>query len=110
MGFKVNILDRNNRIEHVYVYGADEKDETVFSESERKQHADDKSEIHFEDQQIHLDDSIRVIKNKILTKFLCLLFPPYCLLFEIIVRFWRQHHILILLSCGFLSFNNNSFF
>lgn len=66
MVFKINILDRNNRIEHVYVYGADEKDETVFSESERKQHADDKSEIHFEDQQIHLDDSIRVIKNKIL--------------------------------------------
>jgi hypothetical protein len=61
MGFKVNILDRNNRIEHVYVYGAN-----TFSESESKQHAEDKSEIHVEDQQIHLDDSVRVIKNKIL--------------------------------------------
>jgi hypothetical protein len=67
MVFKVNRLDRNNEIEHVYVYGADEKDESIFSDSERKQHAEDKSEIHYlKDQQIHLDDSIRVIKNKIL--------------------------------------------
>ena len=64
MVFKVNRLDRNNKIEHVYVYGADE---SIFSDSERKQHAEDKSEIHYlKDQQIHLDDSIRVIKNKIL--------------------------------------------
>ena len=65
MVFKVKILDMNNKIKYVYVYGV--KDESIFSDSERKQYAEDKSEIHyFENQQIHLDDSIRVVKNKIL--------------------------------------------
>ena len=63
MGFKVNILDRNNQIEHVYVYGV--KEETIFSETELNRYTKDKSEIHYEAQQIHYDDSIRVIKNKI---------------------------------------------
>ena len=63
MVFKVCILDKENRIEHVYVYGA--KD-VVFSDSENVIYDLNKSEIHYVDRQIHLDDSIRVIKNKIL--------------------------------------------
>jgi hypothetical protein len=59
----VCILNKDNKIEHVYVYGAKE---TTFSDSENVVYESDKSEIHHVDQQIHYDDSIRVIKNKIL--------------------------------------------
>lgn len=63
MVFKVCILNKDNKIEHVYVYGAKE---TTFSDSENVVYESDKSEIHHVDQQIHYDDSVRVIKNKIL--------------------------------------------
>lgn len=63
MSFKVCILNSENRIKDVYVYGATD---TKFSEAERATYERDKSEIHYSDQQIHLDDSIRIIKNKIL--------------------------------------------
>lgn len=63
MSFKVCILNSENRINDVYVYGATD---TKFSEAETATYERDKSVIHYSDQQIHLDDSIRVIKNKIL--------------------------------------------
>jgi hypothetical protein len=63
MTFKVCILNSENRINDVYVYGATD---TQFSEAERATYERDESEIHYSDQQIHSDDSIRIIKNKIL--------------------------------------------
>lgn len=63
MVFKVCILNKDNHVEHVYVYGSKH---IVFSDSEKVVYESDKSEIHHVDQQIHYDDSVRVIKNKIL--------------------------------------------
>ena len=63
MVFKVCILNKDNQIEDVYVYGAKE---TTFSESEKEIYESNNSKIHHVDQQIHYDDSVRVIKNKIL--------------------------------------------
>jgi hypothetical protein len=63
MVFKVCILNKDNQIEDVYVYGAKE---TTFSESEKEIFESNKSKIHHVDQQIHYDDSVRVVKNKVL--------------------------------------------
>ena len=63
MVFKVCILNKDNQIENVYVYGAKE---TTFSDSENLVYDSNKSEVHYVDEQIHYDDSVRVIKNKIL--------------------------------------------
>ena len=63
MVFKVCILNKDNQVEHVYVYGSKH---VVFSDSEKVVYESNKSKIHYVDQQIHYDDSVRVVKNKIL--------------------------------------------
>ena len=64
--FKVCLLEPYNRINKVFVFHPDINPEQVFSQTELDRIRKDDTIIQYSQQQIHIDDSIRVIKNKIL--------------------------------------------
>lgn len=64
--FKVCLLEPYNRINKVFVFHPDINPEEVFSQTELDRIRKDDTIIQYSQQQIHIDDSIRVIKNKIL--------------------------------------------
>ena len=63
---KICVLGLNNKITKVIIYSNQTELDKLFSNVELEKIDNDKPEIIFSTQQIHIDDSIRVVKNKIL--------------------------------------------
>jgi hypothetical protein len=69
--YKVCVLGNHNKIKEVIVFGITgegEKD-SLFSKEEQEIIDRDKLSVRFSQQQIHKDDSIRIIKNKLLKEY-----------------------------------------
>jgi len=67
--FKVNIFNSEGNVSKIIVFLGDKKieeTENIFSDIEKEYIENSKINPHYSKQQIHIDDSIRVIKNKIL--------------------------------------------
>jgi len=64
--FKVNILNRNREILKIIVFSGGINAPDIFSNIEKENIENEKIEIIYSNQLIHTDDSIRIIKTKIL--------------------------------------------
>ena len=67
--YKICVIGNHNRIKEIIVFGLDKENDTIFNEREREFIKEQKPTIWFSNQQIHKDDSIRIIKNKILKEY-----------------------------------------
>jgi len=73
VAYKICILDLNGLIHKIFVYenykvykNDDDRYQSIFSEKEREHIQNEKIPIVFSKQQIHKDDSIRIVKKKIM--------------------------------------------
>jgi len=65
--YRIHILDNEGKIKTIYVFSGGARDlQTVFSESEINEINTKAIEVVFSAQQIHKDDSIRIVKKKII--------------------------------------------
>jgi hypothetical protein len=65
--YRIHLLDNQGKIKTIYVFSGGARDlQTVFSESEINEINTKAIEVVFSTQQIHKDDSIRIIKKKII--------------------------------------------
>ena len=64
--FKVNILNSNREILKIIVFSGDNNSNDIFSNIEKENIQNENIEVVYSKQQIHIDDSIRIIKTKIL--------------------------------------------
>jgi hypothetical protein len=65
--YRIHLLDNQGKIKRIYVFGGGEQRmQTIFSESELNEINSKAIEVVFSVQQIHKDDSIRIIKKKII--------------------------------------------
>ena len=65
--YKIHVLDNQGKLKRMYVFGGGEQNtQTIFSESELNEINSKAIEVIFSSQQIHKDDSIRIIKKKII--------------------------------------------
>ena len=68
--YKICVIGNHNTIKEIIVFGReDQGQDQIFSEKEREFIKETNPTIRFSQQQIHKDDSIRIIKNKILREF-----------------------------------------
>jgi hypothetical protein len=67
--YRIHLLDNQGKIKTIYVFSGGARDlQTVFSESEINEINTKAIEVVFSTQQIHKDDSIRIIKKKIINE------------------------------------------
>jgi len=64
--YKIHLLNENGEPDKIIVFQGEEKTEQIFSEIEMSDFKEKNIEIIFSEQEIHKDDSIRIIKNKII--------------------------------------------
>ena len=65
--YRIHVLDNQGKIKRMYVFGGGQQNmQTIFSESELNEIKAKAIEVVFSTQQIHKDDSIRIIKKKII--------------------------------------------
>jgi hypothetical protein len=66
--FKVHFLNSNGNTKQIYVFSKNIKTD-IFSESEWKEIQEKKIEVKYCESQIHKDDSVRIIKKKIIHEY-----------------------------------------
>jgi hypothetical protein len=64
--YKIHLLNENGEPNKIIVFQGEEKKEQLFSEIEISEFKEKNIEIVYSDQEIHKDDSIRILKNKII--------------------------------------------
>jgi len=67
--YKVCVIGNHNKIKEILVFGTKEEGSSIFSKEEHDFIDKEQPPIRFSEQQIHKDDSIRIIKNKILKEY-----------------------------------------
>ena len=64
--YKIHLFHSNGEPKKILVFRGEENKEEIFSKNELDEFEKRKIEIQYSEQEIHKDDSIRILKNKII--------------------------------------------